>query len=215
MISVFYNVEHYPDPTVWAAERSIKRKARAALAARAKSKGMKRLNNRIFAIDPGTTHSGFVIVEHDGNEIVRVIHKGKLQNEALLRELPYHVGVNEIAVEMVASYGMAVGREVFETCVWIGRFLQAGGILPDNTAKHLVYRIDEKSNLCHSAKANDSNIIQALVDRYATGQPNRGKGTKKNPGFFYGFSADAWQAMAVAVTYFDTRVKSEKVGESQ
>ena len=85
------------------------------------------MHNKIFAIDPGTTHSGYVVVEHDGREITRVLSRGKLPNEELLRQLPYNVGRAEIVVEMVASYGMAVGREVFETCVWIGRFLQLGG----------------------------------------------------------------------------------------
>ena len=212
---MYYNAEHYPDPTAGTAEYNIKKRAREAFASRAKSKGMIRLSSRILAIDPGTTHSGYVIVEHDGQQIIRVVRKGKIPNEDLLRELPYHVGVDEIVIEMVASYGMAVGREVFETCVWIGRFLQAAGVIPEQHEKHLVYRIEEKNNLCHSSKARDSNIIQALVDRFAYGEPNKGKGTKKAPGFFYGFGKDAWQAMAVAVTYFDRNLRLEKVGGTQ
>ena len=152
------------------------------------------MHTKIFAIDPGTTHSGYVLVEHDGREIIRVLDKGKLPNEELLRRLPQDTDT-VLVVEMVASYGMPVGREVFETCVWIGRFLQRGAVAPDQQTHCLVYRMEEKETLCHSSRARDSNIVQALVDRYACGQPNHGKGTKAAPGFFYGFSKDAWQAM--------------------
>lgn len=161
------------------------------------------MKSRVFSIDPGTTESGFVLVEHDGREIVRVLDKGKAANTELLRRLPYLIADCEIVCEMVASYGMAVGREVFETCVWIGRFLQAAAIRPDEQARHLVYRQEEKLALCHSPRANDANIVQALVDRYAYGVQNHGKGTKKQPGFFYGFAKDAWQAFAVAVTWLE------------
>jgi hypothetical protein len=51
----------------------------------------------------------------------------------------------------------------------------------------LVYRRDVKLHHCHSAKAKDANITQALIDRFAPGVPNRGKGTKAEPGWFYGF----------------------------
>lgn len=210
---MFRNAEHYADPTAGAAEKNMTRGARAK--ARASSKGRKKpMHNKIFAIDPGTTHSGYVVVEHDGREITRVLSRGKLPNEELMRQLPYNVGHAEIVVEMVASYGMAVGREVFETCVWIGRFLQLGAVLPERQPRHIVYRIEEKEALCHNSRAKDANIVQALVDRYAYGQPNHGKGTKASPGFFYGFSKDAWQAMAVAATWLDreTHRKDQRRG---
>ena len=101
---------------------------------------------------------------------------------------------------MVASYGMPVGREVFETCVWIGRFTEA---LKGRCQITYIYRKDEKLTICNSPRANDATIKQALVDRFAYGQPNHGKGTKKMPGWFYGFRQDVWAAYAVAVTYHD------------
>lgn len=208
---MFRNAEHYADPTAGAAEKNMTRGARAK--ARASSKGRKKpMHNKIFAIDPGTTHSGYVVVEHDGREITRVLSRGKLPNEELMRQLPYNVGHAEIVVEMVASYGMAVGREVFETCVWIGRFLQLGAVLPEHQPRHIVYRMEEKQALCHNSRAKDANIVQALVDRYAYGQPNHGKGTKASPGFFYGFSKDAWQAMAVAATWLDRETQRKSQG---
>ena len=96
-----------------------------------------------------------------------------------------------LAIEMIASYGMAVGREVFETCVWIGRFKQA---YPDPDAVKLVYRKDVKLHLCGSARAKDANIRQALIDKLGP------VGTKKAPGPLYGVTSHAWAAVAVAVT---------------
>ena len=75
-----------------------------------------------------------------------------------------------MVIEMIASYGMPVGKEVFDTCVWIGRFAEASG-MPTN----YIYRKDEKMNICHSKRAKDSNIRQALIDRFGV------VGTKKNP----------------------------------
>ena len=59
-----------------------------------------------------------------------------------------------------------------------------------------------KSHLCHSAKANDSNIRQALIDRWGGDQVAIGR--KKAPGPLYGFSGDMWAALAVAVTAAET-----------
>lgn len=161
----------------------------------------------IFAIDPGNELSGFVVVEHDGEVITHVLHKGKILNDKLLLLIGRAPVAWDVAIEMVASYGMAVGAEVFDTCVWIGRFTQAA----QGRRIERIYRKDEKLYLCGKLTAKDSNITQALVDRFAPGWPNKGKGTKNKPGFFYGFGKDMWAAMAVATTYFDKYIKGIQV----
>ncbi len=95
----------------------------------------------------------------------------------------------KVIIEMVASYGMAVGETVFQTCVAIGIFEEIAE--SQNIPVEFVYRKDEKINLCNSMKAKDSNIRQALIDRFGE------VGTKRNPGWFYGFKKDVWSAYAV------------------
>lgn len=163
----------------------------------------------ILAIDPGNTESGYVLVGHDGKEIRKVLNVGKIPNEEIYGILfnPY----DHLAIEMVAGMGMPVGQEVFDTCFWIGRFWEFASLYGVSHQPQKIYRREEKLYLCGHSQAKDANIRQALVDRYAPGQPNFGKGTKKNPGFFYGFSADMWAAMAVAVTYFDKYIRGVKL----
>jgi hypothetical protein len=157
---------------------------------------------KILAIDPGNTESAYALVDQDTRRPLKI---DKVPNEQLLDHLANVDGVDHVAIEMVASYGMAVGREVFETCVWIGRFQQQILAGPDHRRPpvELVYRRDVKLHHCASAKAKDANITQALIDRFASGQPNRGKGTKAAPGWFHGFRADIWQAYALAVLIAD------------
>lgn len=151
---------------------------------------------KILAIDPGDVTSGYVML--DGYKAER---HGIADNQYLLELLENgSFGVDAVIVEMVASYGMAVGKEVFETCVWIGRFLQAA---KEYSTVDRVYRLDERIAICHDSRAKDSNIRRALIDRFATHDLKNGRGTKKNPDWFYGFSADMWSAFAVGVTWLD------------
>ena len=163
----------------------------------------------ILAIDPGNMESGYVLVEHDGKEIRKVLDVGKVPNEEMYSV--FFSAYDHLAIEMVAGMGMPVGQEVFDTCFWIGRFWEFATLYGVSHPPQKIFRREEKLYLCGRASAKDANIRQALVDRYAPGQPNFGKGTKKNPGFFYGFSADMWAAMAVAVTYFDKYIRGVKL----
>lgn len=142
---------------------------------------------KVFAIDPGPVESAYVI--WDGE---RIHDKGKVPSGHILPLIDIHHGDCNIACEMIACYGMAVGAEVFETCVWIGRYLERA---PKGMSR--IKRGEVKMHLCHSMKAKDSNIRQALIDRF--GAP----GTKKQPGLTFGLSGDMWAAFAVAVTYYD------------
>ena len=148
--------------------------------------------NALLAIDPGTTHSGWVLYENG-----QVQGSGVGDNAHILGDLIYYSHC-DIAIEMIASYGMAVGKEVFETCVWIGRFVQVAG--PDRV--RLVYRKDVKMHLCGSARAKDANIRQALIDLY--GGKAEAIGTVKKQGPLYGVKSHAWAALAVAVTAANT-----------
>lgn len=164
----------------------------------------------VVALDPGNTQTGYVVAEHDGREIRRVLDKGKIPNEEI-----YHVLIDyqdyALAVEMIASYGMPVGAEVFETCVWIGRYAEYARVLRLATDIQLIYRKEEKLYLCGYLTAKDRDITRALIERYAPHTANWGKGTKGAPGFFYGFRADMWAAMAVATTYVDKYIRGIKV----
>ena len=145
----------------------------------------------ILAIDPGTERSALVLL-HEG----RIVRHGLQENAWLLGFLESYsatVPAPVLAVEMIASYGMPVGREVFETCVWIGRFVQVWQPLP----VEYVYRREVKLHLCGSPKAKDANIRQALLDLYGA------QGTKKSPGPTHGLKADEWAALGVAETMRD------------
>ena len=152
----------------------------------------------IFAIDPGNIESGYAVIQMPD---FKVVESGKVQNEILLEKLYPLKGVDRVAIEMIASYGMPVGKDVFETCVWIGRFVQV--LHEEGIEADFIYRREEKLCLCGSPKAKDSNVKQALIDRYAKHDFRTGKGVKANPDAFYGVSKDAWQAIAVAVTRFE------------
>jgi hypothetical protein len=161
------------------------------------------MSSPILALDPGTHRTAYVLWSD------RILGHGIEQNENLVAMLAGDCrgrlvsplltsGSTQrplLVVEMIEGRGMPVGHEVFETCRWIGRFVQAW--LPGEHT--YIFRRHVKLHLCGSVRAKDSNIRQALLD--AVGP----QGTKKDPGPTYGIRADEWAALGVAVTYAGQR----------
>lgn len=174
------------------------------------------LKELIIGIDPGTFQSAYVITDLSNG--MKILSKGIILNSELYitiekalqtiikAELEQEKRVIVyVAIEFIESKGMPVGRETFETCYFIGelnyRFRNLNDIvatLSNNSVKietYRVYRHEEKTAICGNSRAKDSNIRQALIDKYGI------VGTKKQQGFFYGVKRDIWQAFAVAETF--------------
>jgi hypothetical protein len=141
----------------------------------------------VIGLDPGTDSSALVAIEygkpvaktHASNGRIRQILRDGVELHAFLRSgnhnpaLPTHRNCWVLAIECVQHYGsgMAVGAEVFHTCMWSGRFIEVWD------GKYvLVTRPTIKAYVCGSAHAQDANIRRALVDRY--GGDRRLKGVK-------------------------------------
>jgi hypothetical protein len=147
---------------------------------------------KILAVDPGNVKSAYVLLI-DGE----IKDKGICDNLNIGNVLCNLPKDTNIVIESITSYGMAVGKTVFETCIWIGRFYEQACFYAATTPR-LVYRKDIKMHFCNSPRAKDSNIRQVMLDRY--GEP----GTKKAPGRTYGISKDMWSALAIGTYYEDT-----------
>lgn len=158
---------------------------------------------RILAIDPGSAQSAWLLLE-DGQPA----HFAIEPNDDILRRLRAHpdgphwvIGrppVDVVVIEQIESFGMAVGREVFDTVHWAGRFFEAARPIPVVQLP----RIRVKQAICHDSRAKDANIRQALLDRFGG---SAAQGTKKAPGPLYGISKDVWSALAIAITWAETQ----------
>lgn len=159
----------------------------------------------IYAIDPGTEQSAVVLynpalhnvphhVTWPNAEILPWLENiGRDMRTRSLSRIDLH-----LAIETIEAMGMPVGREVFETVWWAGRFHQAWGA---TGLAHRVTRRQVKLHLCGSMKAKDANIRQAILDRFGG---TSAIGRKATPGPLYGLHGHEFSALAVALTFADT-----------
>ena len=147
---------------------------------------------RVIGIDPGPEQSALVL--WDGARVICAQICDSVNVTAAVSL--YAISVPAVvACEHLQCFGMAVGKEVFETAYHIGAIRKYCEL--NNIQFERIYRSDEKMHLCGSMRAKDSNIRQALIDRFGP------VGTKKQPGALHGIKADLWSALAVAVTWWD------------
>ena len=161
---------------------------------------------KVLAIDPGALESAFVM--YDGERPLF----NKLNNEQTLRIIR-KTKADLVLIENLSSYGKPVGRDVFETLIWIGRFVQ---LCEEKELKYeLILRTSIKAWHVGTTAAKDSNVKFSLVEKYAKFDFKHGKGKKDNPDFFYGFKADIWQAFAIAAYYFEKEIMGTDLNKLQ
>lgn len=172
----------------------------------------------LLAVDPGTTESAYVGMKSD----YEIITKAKVPNEKLLELITlgcYDALVIECMEARTLNVGRAdappqkIGNETYETCYWIGRYMEAA--YRRGMDVHRVTRGEEKSALIPTKKNKlpplpppvpksvDAKIRAGLIRRFAKHDMINGKGKANNRDTFYGFKADMWAACAVGVTYLD------------
>jgi len=148
----------------------------------------------ILSIDPGIKRTGWVVSDID---TLRPLEKG-------IEEYPYEEDFRGFLESIHPITHVVIEKPVCQK--WSGSDVSETAILTGHIAsalRHcrvtLITRSKVKGVL--APRGNDSAIITALHNKFTPGDPNLGKGTKKDPGWFYGFKGDIWQAYALGVVY--------------
>jgi len=150
----------------------------------------------MIAIDPGPEKSAWLVYDEG-----KLGDMGIENNEGVLHRLykcanSLDASYWPVVVEWIETFGMSVGKDVFETVYWVGRFSEAVSGCEERITRRQV-----KKTLCGQMKAKDSEIRQALIDRFGgIGGKEAAVGNKKKPGPLYGVKTHLWSALAVAVT---------------
>lgn len=179
----------------------------------------------IFALDPGNTHTAFVVY----NTTTKTPEEfDKVPNSQIFDRIGTHYTVQSpVVCEFPYPRGQGVSWQTLDTCEVAGMFhyhARTLGLLFIKMNRH-----DIKKHLCPGKpRAKDKDVRQALIYRYGgesciaggkcgacKGKGASGRGNAKTvcfsctgtgeakKGILHGMSADCWQALAVAVTYGD------------
>jgi hypothetical protein len=151
----------------------------------------------VFAIDPGYYKSAGVF--YDGT---RIVSHDILPNENMLVAVR-HAEADVLVIEemqlFASSYG--VGREVFDSVFWSGRFAERWSPRPFER----VLRSKVRGHL-GASKGGDAAVRASLIDRFGP-YKEQAIGRKSAPGPLYGIKADCWSALALAVTWYDLNAR--------
>lgn len=152
---------------------------------------------RIFAIDPGNVTSSWVLLETSATWPPRLEDYALDEENALLEARLHRARWDVAVIEMVRSYGRPVGSEIFETCVWIGRFEKA--IDASTASRARIGRQEMKSALGLTMKTSDSGVRACMLDIYGGKDVALGSKTRRGP--LWGVTEDVWAALAVGIAY--------------
>lgn len=157
----------------------------------------------ILGLDVGTTQTGYCVCRSSD---FRPVSVGKADNDRIYEIIDK---ADPDKCEVVFERFIATkntGQTVIQSVVWYGKYLRecelrglkVTEIFRWKVKRHLVGKVTKENGTA------DHQVRMALVRRFAPDEPNDGKGSKKEPGWFYGFSgSDMYAAYAVAVTGID------------
>ena len=174
---------------------------------------------RIFSIDTGCDHSGWVLT--DGLDLLRC--ENECQNDHVLGTLATEQWDVLLIEEITVAYASpgkgkgrgTVGKTVFRTQFWAGVFFQHALTVAPERPVHLIARSDvaryfrpaerRKGKSRRPTMANDSEVIAAVKTRYAAtgGGANPVIGTSRQPGPLRGLSGHCWQALGNTVYFLE------------
>ena len=123
----------------------------------------------VLAIDPGTDHSGVILLDVDewkviaswsemsNSELLRVLKSGHFEWGENDEKDDYWVDIDDVFIETIEARGQIVGNSTIRTCIWVGVFKEAwdnasegverySGVTQSRTT--LISRGDEKTVLC-------------------------------------------------------------------
>jgi len=149
----------------------------------------------IIGIDPGSEETAYAVMAED----YTVVEADKQDNEQFLDStLPSLIrsGINTVVVEGIQSYGMAVGKTVFETCYIVGECRRVAKI--EGAESYIYARPEYARALVGGMKVKDSMVRQALMTRF-------GGDKKGEPLHLLKGNSDKRSAFAIAVYHADKR----------
>lgn len=161
---------------------------------------------KVLAIDSGSTHSAYVVYDTTSGDVIRfnIVENLKMLDCVYESSKYNHCGL--MFIEDIECFGMAVGKSVFETCIWIGRFIQQWHL--SMNPFHRIKRSEIKLELCNTKRAKDTNIRQSIMDMYGATKKEV-IGTTKERGPLYGIKSHCWSALAVAIVGTEKHCKCD------
>jgi len=156
------------------------------------------MSDVILAIDPGTDESAYVVL--DGHLLAQ---HGIVPNDEMLCIIADVYGNEEadvMVIEKPEGRGMPVGQSTLDTAFAAGQFWETW-----RGNKGTLFRRQVKMCLCGNMNAKDKNVDCVVANRFGGEDKRRAKGTKKHKGPLYGIHDDEWAALAVALTWQETK----------
>lgn len=153
------------------------------------------MQRKVLACDPGNVKSALVL--WDGSSVLHWMLAPNEEILSYLRDYPADLG-HPLVIEKITSYGRPMANTTLDTVFESGRFAEAYG-----GPVHRLPRINVRVHICKSTKSNDSTVRMEILNRFGGRAAALGK--KSKPGPLHGFHADAWSALALGITWLETR----------